>query len=73
TEHSGKIVWIMLNSGQNVQDPIAIGCDATKMLRDLKLVTKDCFGFASQDDSPKDAVYSSTAWLKKIDIRLIPH
>ena len=27
------------------------GCDATKMPKDLKLGTKDCFGFASQDDS----------------------
>ena len=24
---------------------------ATKMLRDIKLATKDCFGVASQDDS----------------------
>lgn len=36
----------MLNSEQN--DEVS---DTTKMLRELKFVKKDCFGFASQDDS----------------------
>jgi hypothetical protein len=40
----------MLNSELNVAE-----CDATKMPRELMLVTKDCFGFASQDDSSNAA------------------
>ena len=35
-----------LNKEQNDEE-----CDATKMLREQKPVTIDCFGFASQDDS----------------------
>ncbi len=50
----------MPNSELNVEVPIAIGSDATKMLRELKLVTKDCFvpliGRDLQDDS------SNAAW-----------
>ena len=40
----------LMISGQKVQE-----CDTTKMLRESKLVTKDCFGFASQDDSSNTA------------------
>ena len=40
--------------------------DTTKMPKEPKLVTKDCFGSASQDDSPKDPLDSTAAGKIKI-------
>jgi hypothetical protein len=46
----GKYIAIGNRGGLLICVTIVEECDATKMLRELKLVIKDCFGFASQGE-----------------------
>jgi hypothetical protein len=62
---------IQLLTKCSIELPNVQECDATKMPRELKPVTKDCFGSASQDDSSTTAGFIIV--FKMDDPLLVPH